>query len=60
LVLEYALGAVTVAIGWSGYVVSFLHDFGINVPCALSRPRGVSVTCADGTTATRSSTCPPC
>src|SRR6266542_1809203 len=29
LVLEYALGAVTVAIGWSGYVVSFLHDVGI-------------------------------
>src|SRR6266568_2821735 len=28
LVLEYALGAVTVAIGWSGYVVSFLHDVG--------------------------------
>ena len=23
---EYALGATTVAIGWSGYVVSFLHD----------------------------------
>ena len=25
LILEYALGATTVAIGWSGYVVSFLH-----------------------------------
>src|SRR5947207_8571495 len=24
LILEYALGATTVAIGWSGYVVSFL------------------------------------
>jgi APA family basic amino acid/polyamine antiporter len=32
LVLEYALGASTVAIGWSGYVVSFLKDFGIVVP----------------------------
>jgi APA family basic amino acid/polyamine antiporter len=32
LILEYALGAVTVAIGWSGYVVSFLEDFGIVVP----------------------------
>jgi APA family basic amino acid/polyamine antiporter len=52
LVLEYALGAVTVAIGWSGYVVSFLRDVGINVPCALSAARGVAVTCADGTTAT--------
>ncbi len=25
LILEYAVGAVTVAIGWSGYVVSFLN-----------------------------------
>jgi basic amino acid/polyamine antiporter, APA family len=32
LILEYALGATTVAIGWSGYVVSFLKDFGIGVP----------------------------
>jgi basic amino acid/polyamine antiporter, APA family len=32
LLLEYALGAATVAIGWSGYVVSFLRDFGIVVP----------------------------
>jgi APA family basic amino acid/polyamine antiporter len=29
LILEYALGATTVAIGWSGYVVSLLQDFGI-------------------------------
>jgi basic amino acid/polyamine antiporter, APA family len=29
LVLEYSLGATTVAIGWSGYVVSLLQDFGI-------------------------------
>jgi basic amino acid/polyamine antiporter, APA family len=51
LVLEYALGAVTVAIGWSGYVVSFLRDIGINVPCTLAGARGVEVHCADGTTA---------
>jgi APA family basic amino acid/polyamine antiporter len=31
LILEYSLGATTVAIGWSGYVVSFLHDLGISV-----------------------------
>ncbi len=49
LILEYALGAVTVAIGWSGYVVSFLRDVGINVPCALSAARGTLVTCHDGT-----------
>ena len=52
LVLEYALGAVTVAIGWSGYVVSFLKDIGINVPCTLSAARGLPVHCADGTMAT--------
>src|SRR5437868_15385872 len=32
LVLEYSLGATTVAIGWSGYVVSFLKGVGINIP----------------------------
>jgi APA family basic amino acid/polyamine antiporter len=32
LILEYAVGAVTVGIGWSGYAVSFLRDFGIDVP----------------------------
>ena len=36
LILEYALGAVTVAIGWSGYVVSFLKDLGIVVPAAFA------------------------
>ncbi len=33
LILEYALGAVTVSIGWSGYVVSFLQkNLGIHIP----------------------------
>jgi APA family basic amino acid/polyamine antiporter len=32
LVLEYALGSTTVAIGWSGYVVSFFKDFGVILP----------------------------
>ncbi len=32
LILEYAVGAITVAIGWSGYVVSFAGDFGLNLP----------------------------
>src|SRR5208282_5019245 len=35
LVLEYLFGASTVAVGWSGYVVSFLKDFNINIPAAL-------------------------
>ncbi len=35
LVLEYAVGAATVSISWSAYVVSFLHGFGINLPPEL-------------------------
>ena len=43
LILEYAVGAITVAIGWSGYVVSFLNDFGITVPPELSAARGTEL-----------------
>ncbi len=32
LVLEYGIAASTVAVGWSGYVVSMLHDFGVHLP----------------------------
>lgn len=35
LVLEYLFGASTVAVGWSGYVVSFLKDFDIIIPAFL-------------------------
>jgi basic amino acid/polyamine antiporter, APA family len=49
LILEYALGAVTVSIGWSGYVVSFLRDIGIHIPAQLSAARGTLITLADGT-----------
>ncbi len=52
LILEYALGAATVAVGWSGYVVSFLHDFGIQFPAAFSAAPGTVVTMADGSTVT--------
>ena len=36
LILEYAFGAATVASGWSGYVLSFLEDFGIRIPPRLT------------------------
>jgi APA family basic amino acid/polyamine antiporter len=52
LILEYALSATTVAIGWSGYVVSFLADIGIHVPAHFQAARGTVVTLADGTTTT--------
>jgi basic amino acid/polyamine antiporter, APA family len=36
LILEYLFAVSTVSVGWSGYVVSFLRDFGIELPSALS------------------------
>ena len=40
LILEYLFAAATVAVGWSGYVVSFLKDFGIIVPPQFSAALG--------------------
>ena len=42
LVLEYALGSATVASGWSGYVLSFLQDFGILLPPRLAGSPGTA------------------
>ena len=40
LILEYLFAASTVAVGWSGYVVSFLKDFGIVIPPEFSAAIG--------------------
>jgi basic amino acid/polyamine antiporter, APA family len=32
LILEYLFAASTVSVGWSGYMVSFLKDFGLSIP----------------------------
>lgn len=49
LILEYAFGAATVAVGWSGYVVSLCRDtLGINFPLALSAPPGTELKDAAG------------
>ena len=49
LILEYAFGAATVAVGWSGYVVSLLRDtLGINYPLSLSAPPGLAIQDANG------------
>jgi len=32
LILEYAFGAATVAVGWSGHLRAFLHDIGVILP----------------------------
>jgi basic amino acid/polyamine antiporter, APA family len=36
LILEYLFAASTVAVGWSGYVVSFLKDLGIVIPAQFT------------------------
>jgi APA family basic amino acid/polyamine antiporter len=43
LILEYSLGATTVAIGWSGYVVSFLHNLGIDIPPHFANAPGTAM-----------------
>ena len=48
LVLEYAVGAATVAVSWSGYVASLCHDFGINLPPRLIASPFQQITLADG------------
>lgn len=40
LILEYLFGASAVAVGWSGYVTSFLADFGIQIPPQLCNAFG--------------------
>src|SRR5688500_1390390 len=51
LVLEYALSTATVAVGWSGYFLSLLGDFGIHIPPALTAAPGENVAIAGGVVA---------
>jgi APA family basic amino acid/polyamine antiporter len=49
LILEYAVGATTVSIGWSGYLVSFLQGtLHIPFPAELSKSPWETVQLADG------------
>lgn len=43
LVLEYGLASATVAVGWSGYLISLLQDFGIHIPATLTAAPGVEI-----------------
>src|SRR3954471_13405148 len=52
LILEYALGAATVAVGWSGNLVTLLHQLGLSFPAAVSAAPGTIIQLANGTTAT--------
>ena len=51
LILEYALGAATVAVGWSGNLVTLLHQLGWSMPAAISAAPGTVVQLANGGTA---------
>jgi APA family basic amino acid/polyamine antiporter len=42
LIIEYLFAASTVAVGWSGYAVSFLYDLGISIP-TLSAAAGTEL-----------------
>ncbi len=48
LVLEYAVAAAMVAVSWSRYVVSFLHDFGIILPIQFTTCPFDNITLANG------------
>src|SRR6476620_3070285 len=48
LILEYALGAATVAVGWSGNLVTLLHQMGLSFPAAFSAAPGTVVQVAGG------------
>ncbi len=43
LLLEYGLAASVVAVGWGGYVVSLLADFGIVIPPQFTGPAGYTL-----------------
>ena len=43
LLLEYGLAASVVAVGWSGYVVSLLADFGVVIPPQFTGPAGYTL-----------------
>jgi APA family basic amino acid/polyamine antiporter len=43
LLLEYGLAASVVAVGWSGYVVSLLGDFGLVIPPQFTGPAGYTL-----------------
>jgi basic amino acid/polyamine antiporter, APA family len=52
LILEYALGAATVAVGWSGNFVTLLRQFGIQFPAALSAAPGTVIALPGGESVT--------
>lgn len=52
LILEYSVACATVSVGWSGYVVSLLKDFGLRIPNWLSAAPYVHTTASQAWAAT--------
>ncbi len=48
LVLEYAVGAGTVSVSWSRYVMALLRDFGVTLPAQWTLSPFETATLADG------------
>ncbi len=48
LILEYALGAATVAVGWSGILITLLNQLGLSFPASLSAAPGTIVPVVGG------------
>ncbi|HXR76629.1 MAG TPA: amino acid permease [Bryobacteraceae bacterium] len=49
LVMEYAIGAATVSVGWSGHVLDLMSRFGVAIPPRLAASPFEMVRLADGT-----------
>jgi basic amino acid/polyamine antiporter, APA family len=43
LLLEYGVAAATVAVGWSGYINSFLLGFGVTLPLEMTTATGIAI-----------------
>jgi APA family basic amino acid/polyamine antiporter len=52
LILEYALGSATVAVGWSGNFVTLLGQLGVPFPAAISGAPGTTIQLANGAMST--------
>jgi APA family basic amino acid/polyamine antiporter len=50
LILEYAVAAAAVAVGWSGYINGFLYEIGYGLPLALTAGPADIVLLPDGST----------
>ena len=48
LIIEYAVGAASVAVGWSGNLVVLFQSFGIQIPPRLTAPPGTLVVLYNG------------